>query len=63
METPSSSAVKELIGSDKSMIWDNLTASIEELYGDSKTDEWKAAEVNRIKNEQGIAEVDMPTLV
>ena len=32
METPSSSAVKELIGSDKSKIWDNLTASIEELY-------------------------------
>lgn len=32
METPSSSAVKELIGSDKSSIWDNLTASIEELY-------------------------------
>lgn len=32
METPSSGAVKELIGSDKSKIWDNLTASIEELY-------------------------------
>lgn len=32
METPSNSAVKELIGSEKSMIWDSLTARIDSLY-------------------------------
>lgn len=32
METPSNSAVKELIGSDKSKIRDSLTASIDKLY-------------------------------
>lgn len=28
---------------------------VEELYGDSKSDDWKAEEVQRIKEEQGIA--------
>ena len=31
---------------------------MEELYGDSKTEEWKAAEVARLKAEQGIAVVE-----
>lgn len=33
-------------------------AAVDELYGDTKDDEWKAAEVKRIKAEQGIAEVE-----
>lgn len=36
----------------------SIEASVEELYGDSKDDEWKAAEVKRLKVEQGIAEID-----
>ena len=30
------------------------TASIDELYGDSRDDEWKKEEVERLKAEQGI---------
>ena len=60
---PSFESQIETVGKAKTQGVMSIEASIEELYGDSKTDEWKAAEVNRIKNEQGIAEVDMPTLV
>lgn len=37
METPSASAIKELIGSEKSKLWDSLTASIDELYDMERT--------------------------
>jgi hypothetical protein len=33
-------------------------ASVEELYGDSKDEDWKAEEVERIKAELGIATVE-----
>lgn len=33
----------------------SVETSVEELYGDSKSDDWKAEEVQRIKEEQGIA--------
>ena len=33
----------------------SVEASVEELYGDSKSDDWKVEEVQRIKEEQGIA--------
>lgn len=36
----------------------SLEACIEELYGDTKDKEWKDAEVQRLKAEQGIMEVD-----
>ena len=32
----------------------SVETSVEELYGDSKSDDWKAEEVQRIKEEQGI---------
>lgn len=38
----------------------SIEASVEELYGDSKSNEWKAEEVARLKTEQGIAEVEEP---
>ena len=41
----------------------SIESIVEELYGDSKTDEWKAEEVKRIKEEQGIAEVEEPVIV
>ena len=34
--------------------------TVKVIYGDSKGDEWKAAEVARIKNEQGIVELSEP---
>lgn len=38
----------------------SIEASVEELYGDSKDDEWKKKEVTRLKAEQGIAIVEEP---
>lgn len=38
----------------------SIEQCVEELYGDSKTDEWKSEEVERIKNEQGIVEMPQP---
>lgn len=40
----------------------SIEASVEELYGDSKDDEWKAKEVARLKAEQGIEELEEPAL-
>ncbi len=40
----------------------SIEASVEELYGDSKDDEWKKEEVARLKAEQGIAELEEPGL-
>ena len=38
----------------------SVEAQVEELYGDSRDEEWKAEEVRRLKAEQGIAEVEEP---
>lgn len=38
----------------------SIEASVEELYGDSKDEGWKAEEVKRLKAEQGIAEIEEP---
>ena len=40
----------------------SIEASVDELYGDSKDDEWKKSEVERLKQEQGITEMEEPTL-
>ena len=36
----------------------SVEAQVEEMWGDSKDDEWKAEEVSRLKAELGIIEVD-----
>ena len=38
----------------------SIEASVEELYGDSRDEEWKAEEVARLKAEQGITEISEP---
>lgn len=38
----------------------SVEAQVEELYGDSRDDEWKQEEIARLKEEQGIAEVEEP---
>jgi phage minor capsid protein len=38
----------------------SIEAQIEELYGDTKDDEWKKEEVARLKEEQGISSVEEP---
>lgn len=35
----------------------SIEASVEELYGDSQSNEWKMQEVARLKAEQGIVEL------
>ena len=40
----------------------SIEASVDELYGDSKDDEWKKEEVARLKAEQGIVEMAEPAL-
>lgn len=40
----------------------SIEARVEELWGDSKDEEWKAAEVSRIKAERGIVEMDEPSV-
>lgn len=40
----------------------SIEASVDELYGDSKDDEWKAEEVRRLKEEAGISEMEEPAL-
>ena len=40
----------------------SLETSIDELYGDSKDDEWKAEEIARLKEEQGIVLMEEPAI-
>lgn len=40
----------------------SIEASVDELYGDTKDDEWKQEEIARLKAEQGISEMDEPQL-
>lgn len=40
----------------------SIEAQVEELYGDSKDEEWKQEEIARLKAEQGIAEIEEPGL-
>lgn len=41
----------------------SIEAAVEELYGDSRDDEWKAAEIERLKAEQGIADLNEPGIM
>ena len=38
----------------------SIEASVEELYGDSKDDNWKREEIARLKAEQGVVEMEEP---
>ena len=38
----------------------SVEAQVEELYGDSRDDQWKQEEIARLKAEQGITEVEEP---
>lgn len=40
----------------------SIEAAVEELYGDSKDEDWKAEEVKRLKEEQGITELEEPAV-
>lgn len=38
----------------------SIEAAVDELYGDSKDENWKQEEIARLKAEQGIAEMEEP---
>ena len=59
---PSFESQVETVGKAKSQGIMSTEAAVDELYGDSKDDEWKAEEVRRIKSEQGIEEVAEPDM-
>lgn len=40
----------------------SIEASIDELYGDTKDEEWKQKEIARLKEEQGITEIEEPII-
>lgn len=59
---PSFEATVETVSKAKQGGIMSIEASIDELYGDSKDEEWKTEEVKRIKEEQGIAEMEEPVI-
>ena len=54
---PSFESVVETIGKARQSGTMSIEQSVEEMYGDSKTDDWKAKEVQRIKEEKGIVSI------
>ena len=55
---PSFESQVETIGKARNYVIMSIETSVEELYGDSKDEDWKAEEVERIKAELGIATVE-----
>lgn len=60
---PSFESQIETVGKAKTQGVMSIESIVEELYGDSKTDDWKNEEVARIKNEQGITELEEPSMI
>lgn len=54
---PSFESQVETVGKARQNGVMSIETSVDELYGDSKDDDWKAIEVKRIKEEQGITTV------
>ena len=40
----------------------SIEASVDELDGDTKDDEWKAEEIARLKAEQGLTDIEEPSV-
>lgn len=59
---PSFESQVETVGKGRQQGIMSTEACVEELYGDSKDNEWKMAEIARLKAEQGIAEVEEPAV-
>ena len=57
---PSFESMVETVGKAKVQGIMSVEACVEELYGDTRDDEWKAQEVDRLKLEQGISSVTSP---
>lgn len=57
---PSFESQVETVGKGKTQGIMSVEACVEELYGDTRDEEWKKEEVARLKAEQGIATVEEP---
>lgn len=57
---PSFEAVVEVMSNPNTPM--SIEAKVEELWGDSKSEEWKKEEVKRIKAERGIVELPEPVI-
>ena len=40
----------------------SIEAQVEELWGDTKDEQWKIEEINRIKEEKGIVNIEEPSI-
>lgn len=60
--SPSFDAVVETVGKARTFGVMSIERAVEEMYGDTWTDEEKAEEVQRLKDEQGLSLVDEPGL-
>lgn len=59
---PSFESQIETVGKGKTQGVMSTEAVVDELYGDTKDEEWKKEEVRRLKAEQGITELEEPGL-
>lgn len=59
---PSFESQVETVGKAKTQGIMSIEASVDELYGNSRDDEWKKEEVARLKAEQGVVEMEEPAL-
>lgn len=59
---PSFEAVVETVSKARTGGLMSIEASLDELYGDTKDDDWKAKEIARLKEEQGITEMEEPSI-
>lgn len=59
---PSFESQVETVGKAKTQGIMSIEASVEELYGDTKDKTWKDKEVERLKKELGVAEVEEPSV-
>mgnify|MGYP000074814528 CR=1 FL=1 len=60
--TPSFESQVETISKARTGQIMSVDAAVDELYGDDKDEEWKKEEVQRIKSELGISEMEEPAL-
>ena len=59
---PSFESQIETVGKGRAQGIMSIEASVEELYGDDKDDDWKKQEIARLKAEQGLAEMQEPMI-
>lgn len=59
---PSFESQVETVGKARTQGIMSTEASVDELYGDTKDDEWKAVEVARLKAEQGVVAQNEPSV-